>query len=325
MNADLLRVRALTMLTLTALLWGVSFPVQKAIAGIQGELAPDGSSWFVTAWMVAPRFLIAGALLALSLGPRISGLTRLELKQGTVMAFFLTLGLFFQVDGLQHTSASVSAFLTQVYVVLIPLYFTIKWRRRPRAIVIAACILVLVGIAILARLDLRDLRLGRGEAETLLGSVFFMGQILWLERPQFAANDSTRMTLVMFTWLAIAGTLAALVLAPRASDLLVAWTHPGWLGLTVVLSLVCTLFCFTAMNRWQPHITSTEAALIYSLEPVSVAVLALFLPAVISYLTGADYPNEVPTWHLVAGGALITAANLMIALRKPRPPPASVA
>ena len=321
MNADPMRARALTMLTLTALLWGFSFPVLKAIALIHEHLIPGGGSWFITAWSVAPRFIIAGVILAAVIVPKLAGLTRLEFKQGTGMACFLTLGLFFQVDGLQHTSASVSAFLTQVYVVLIPLYFAVKWRRWPRWIVMAACLLVLAGIAILARIDLRDLRLGRGEAETLLGSVFFTGQILWLERPRFAGNNPLRMTFVMFAWIAFAATAAALALAPESSALLVPWTDPGWLGLTLVLAVVCTLFCFVAMNRWQPHITSTEAGLIYSLEPVSVAVLALFLPGAISALTGAGYANEELTWHLVAGGALITAANLLIVLRKPRPPP----
>jgi drug/metabolite transporter (DMT)-like permease len=321
MSANPQRARALTMLVLVSLLWGFSFPVLKAIAAIHDQLVPGGGSWFVTAWSVAPRFIVAGAVLALVLRRQIAGLTALEIRQGTGMAFFLALGLFFQVDGLQHTTASVSAFLTQVYVVLIPLYFAVKWRRFPRWIVMAACALVLVGIAILARIDFRDLRLGRGEAETLLGSVFFTGQILWLERPRFAANNAWRMTFVMFAWLAVAFTSLAALLAPSASALIVPWTDAGWLGLTLVLALVCTLFCFTAMNRWQPHITSTEAGLIYSLEPVSVAVLALFLPGLISAITVAGYANEELTWHLVAGGALITAANLMIVLRKPRPPP----
>jgi drug/metabolite transporter (DMT)-like permease len=276
MSANPQRASALSMLVLVSLLWGLSFPMLKAIAAIHDQLVPGGGSWFVTAWSVAPRFIVAGAVLALVLRRQLAALTALEIRQGTSMAFFLSLGLLFQVDGLQHTSASVSAFLTQVYVVLIPLYFAMKWRRVPRWIVMAACALVLAGIAILARIDIRDLRLGRGEAETLLGSVFFTGQILWLERPRFAANNAWRMSFVMFAWLAVGFTILAAFLAPEPAALLVPWTDPGWLGLTIVLGLVCTLFCFTAMNRWQPQITSTEAGLIYSLEPVSVAVLALF-------------------------------------------------
>ena len=325
MNAEAKRAKAYTVLTLAALLWGLSFPVIKAITAIQGQLTPGASSWFVTAWTVGPRFVVAAALLAAFSIPVMRGLTRLEFKQGTALAGFMALGLLFQVDGLQYTTASVSAFLSQVYVVLIPLYFTVKWRRRPRVIVLSACGLVLVGIAILAGFDPRDLRLGRGEAETLLGAVFFTGHILWLERKTFAENNPVRTSLVMFTWLGIAGTIAALALAPRSTDVLLVWTNPGWVGLTLILALVCTLFCFTAMIRWQPHITSTEAGLIYSFEPVSVALLALFLPGVISALTGADYPNEEITWRLVAGGVLITTANLMIVFHKPRPPPPGAA
>jgi len=318
-----MRTKALTMLTLVTLLWGVSFPVLKAIGMIHRDLIPESGSWFVSAWSVAPRFVLAGLVLAVARAGTIGGLTRLEFKQGAGLAFFAALGLLFQVDGLQYTTASVSAFLTQVYAVLIPFYIAWKYRRRPRVIVLAACAIVLVGVAILARLDPRDLRLGRGETETLIGSLFFMGQILWLERPEFAVNRSSRVTLVMFTLLGVGFTIISVVLAPRVSDLLVLWTAPGWLFLTLVLAGVCTLFCFSAMNRWQPRISSTEAGLIYSMEPVSVAVLALFLPGLISTLTMAGYANEVPTWHLVLGGAMITAANLMVVLRRPRPPPAS--
>ena len=56
----------------------------------------------------------------------------------------------------------------------------------------------LAGVAVLSNLSLSDLRLGRGEAETLLSSVFFMGQILCLDRADFAGNRPEKITLVMF-------------------------------------------------------------------------------------------------------------------------------
>lgn len=323
MTANPLRSKALLMLVTAALLWGVSFPVLKAIGLIHRGAIPESGSWFITTWSVGPRFLIAGVLLAVARAGLIGGITRLEFKQGAGLAFFAALGLLFQVDGLQYIEASVSAFLTQIYVVLIPLYIAWKYRRRPRILVIASCVLVLTGVGVLARLDPGNLKLGRGEWETVLGSVFFAGQILWLERPEFAVNRATRVTLVMFALLGVGFTIISAVLAPRVSDLLVLWADPGWLTLTLVLAVVCTLFCFSAMNRWQPHITATEAGLIYSLEPVSVAFLVLFLPGVISALTSAGYGNEVPTWHLVVGGTLITVANLMVVLRRPQPPPST--
>ena len=66
-------------------------------------------------------------------------------------------------------------------------------------------------------------------------------------------------------------------------------------------------------------ITPTEAGLIYCLEPVFTAALALFLPAMLSGWGGFDYPNETATFALLAGGGLITVANVLIQLRPPSP------
>ena len=179
------------------------------------------------------------------------------------------------------------------------------------------CALVLAGVAILGRFDFRGMRLGRGEWETLLCSVFFMGQILWLDRKEFAGNDSVRLTLVAFTTQAVVFWIAAVGFAPDAHALLLPWTSGPWLGLTVVLTLCCTLAAFLLMNRWQPKVTATEAGLIYCIEPIFGSTMALFLPATFSVWAGVDYANERATWMLLAGGGLITLANVVIQLRPP--------
>jgi drug/metabolite transporter (DMT)-like permease len=97
--------------------------------------------------------------------------------------------------------------------------------------------------------------------------------------------------------------------------LLAPWTSPEWLGLTIVLTLVCTLGAYGLMNTWQPKITATEAGLIYCVEPVFGSVMALFLPALFSVWVGINYPNETATWTLLIGGGLITAANILIQLK----------
>lgn len=76
------------------------------------------------------------------------------------------------------------------------------------------------------------------------------------------------------------------------------------------------------MIKWQPKIPATEAGLIYCVEPVFTAVLVLFLPAWFSAWGGFDYANERVTWHLLAGGGLITAANVLILLKPLARPPA---
>jgi hypothetical protein len=51
---------------------------------------------------------------------------------------------------------------------------------------------VLAGIALLGRFDWLAMRFGRGEAGTLLSTVFLVGQILALEEGEHASNRSAK-------------------------------------------------------------------------------------------------------------------------------------
>ena len=305
------------MLVLATLFWGLSFPLVKAIALAHRAVLPASGSWFITAYTVAPRFLLGSTVLLLVLWPKLRTFTRLELKQGALIGFAVGAGMLFQNDGLQFTSASTSAFLTQLYSIMIPVWIALRLRRWPPVIVLLCGALVLAGVAILGRFDFRAMHLGRGEAETLLSSVFFMMQIFLLERKEFAANRALPVTLAMFVTEAVVFSVMALGTAPHPADVLVPWTSGPWLGFTGLLTLFCTLGAFILMNTWQPKITATEAGLIYCVEPVFTALMALCVPAWLSAWGRLDYPNERITWHLLVGGGLITAANALILLKPP--------
>ena len=311
-------IRAVLMLVLANVYWGLSFPLIKAIALAHQQLLPGSGSWFITACMLAPRFILGAALLALWRRGALHGMTAREIRQGTGLALFAALGMAFQNDGLQYTSASTSAFLTQFYVVMIPLWVALRRRRLPPAAVWAGCALVLAGVAVLARFDWRMLRFGRGEVETLVSSLFFTGQILLLERADCAGNRPIPVTFVLFVVEAAISSVLVGVTAPRWADVPVLFTSAPWLGLTLALTLFCTVGAFTLMNTWQPRISATEAGLIYCLEPLFASGMALFLPGLFSLWAGFSYPNETLTPHLLAGGGLITLANVLIQL-KPLP------
>ena len=305
------------MLLLANLFWGLSFPLIKAVMLAQHAALPSSGQWFITACTIAPRFLLASAVLLVVLRKQLGTFTRLEVKQGVLIGLTAGGGMLFQNDGLQFTSASVSAFLTQFYAIMIPIYVAARLRRWPTGVVLASSALVLAGVAVLGRFDFRAMHLGRGEIETLVSSGFFMMQILLLERKEFAANRALPLTLVMFVTEALLFTGMMVGTAGRASDLLVPWTSGTWLACTALLTVFCTLGSFIIMNRWQPVITATEAGLIYCIEPVFASIMALFLPALFSGWSGLDYPNELLTWHLLLGGGLITLANVLIQLKPP--------
>ena len=214
--------RAVLMLLIANVFWGLSFPLIKAIAFAHQQLLPASGSWLITTWTIAPRFILAAAILAVWQRGALLRLTRSEIRQGTGLALFAAAGMLFQNDGLQFTSASTSAFLTQVYAIMIPIWVAVRTRRLPPAVVWVSCTLVLAGVAVLGRFDWQALRFGRGELETLISSLFFMGQILWLERREFAGNRAIPVTSVMFVLEATVFTVLAGALlvggASRAAD-----------------------------------------------------------------------------------------------------------
>lgn len=303
------------MLLVATFFWASSFPIVKALALEQQRLVPDAGSWFFAMVSAMYRFGIAGLLLALFLNRSLTKLTKLELEQGFWLALFGIGGILFQMDGLSHTTASTSAFLTQLCVAFIPVWVAIVHKHLPKPKVVVSLVLVLVGLAILADLDLKTFRLGRGETETAIGSLLFGAQILTLERPRYAGNDSLRFSVVMFAFMAVFCVPGVCLTTPNAAATLNAFASPASSSYLAALVIVCTLGGYLFMNRWQRDVTATEAGLIYCIEPVITSALALFLPGLVSLWTGIHYPNETLTARLLIGGGLVTAANILLQKR----------
>ncbi|HEV2691769.1 MAG TPA: EamA family transporter [Verrucomicrobiae bacterium] len=306
------RSRAIGMLMLATPCWALSFPVMKALALEQHRLLPDAGSWFFTALGVMIRFGVAGLLLLPLLFRTRGKISGRELEQGIALALFGGAGIVFQMDGLTYTAASTSAFLTQGYTVFIPIWVVLTTRRRPSLKVVLCVALVLAGVAVLANLDFQVLKLGRGELETLIASLLFTGQILILEQPRYAASRPLQFSVAMFLAMSLFSLPMVWATAPNAAACLHAYASPAAVGFMVVLITICTLAGYMLMNHWQRRVTATEAGLIYCIEPVCASVLALFLPAWFSVWAGINYPNEHLTSHLLIGGALVTAANVLL-------------
>lgn len=304
--------RAVWMLLLATSFWGTTFLLMKALGQCQQQLVPQGSTWFFSSLSLLVRFGGGAAILLLWNWRQFSQFTRLEWALGGGLGLFGGIGLIFQMDGVQHAPASTSAFLTQCYCILIPAWMAVRRRQLPAKAVVASCILVLVGVALLANVNWSDLCLGRGEAETILGSILFTGQILWLERPVFAKAKTGPTTLIMFMVVAAVVLPVVLLTTVRPRDLFLAYSTGPTVGIILWLTVACTVIAFILMNRWQSQISSTHASLIYCAEPLFTSVFALFLPAFLSLAIHIDYPNEALTPHLLVGGGLITVANVLM-------------
>lgn len=309
------------LLILACVLWAISFPVIKALHLEQTARLPGVSSLFLAAWMQTARF----GLAALMLLPFVIGRkrpTRDEIWQGLVLAFWGGSGMALQADALAYTDASTSAFLTQAYCIILPLWACLRMRKRPATRVIISTLMVVAGGAILSGLRPDHLKLGRGEIETLGAAFLFTFQILALEDPRHMRNRGLFVTFVMFLGIAVLLLPATVLAAPTLATCFTAGASMQAFVLIGSLALFCSVGAYLIMNIWQPRVSATEAGLIYTMEPVFTAIFVLFLPALLGGLIGSRYENETLSSTLVTGGSLILAANLLMQWkRRPHLPP----
>lgn len=311
-SASALRLKAIFGLVGCCALWGLSFPAMKTLGLHVGDQAPGISTWFVAAATVVVRFGIGAVVLALSGWSRPR---RNEVIQGIALGVFSGAGMLFQMDALNFTAASTSAFLTQGYVVLLPLMAALSARAWPPAKTVICVCLSMVGLGVLSGFDWSSLRLGRGETETLFAACAFAGQIQCLGASRFQGNRERVVTTVMFACVAV-------LLTPLAFGTMHGWAQfgalfstPLALSLVFLLTFPCTIVAFKLMNRYQPEVSPSEAGIIYGAEPLFASLLALFLPGIFATLARVDYPNEALTVRLFCGGGLVLLANVLLQSR----------
>jgi drug/metabolite transporter (DMT)-like permease len=131
-------------LILACAFWGLSFPVVKALHLEQNLRIPDATSGFLAAWMQVARFGM-GAIMLVPFFLRTGAASRSEMQQAFWLGIWGGLGMALQADGLAHTEASTSAFLTQAYCVILPLIACIRQRSSPASRTLMATLLVIAG------------------------------------------------------------------------------------------------------------------------------------------------------------------------------------
>jgi drug/metabolite transporter (DMT)-like permease len=306
-----LRVRAMLALVCTCSLWGLSFPVMKTLGLHLAALHAGMSTWFVAAATLIVRFGSSAALLALSGVPRPSSK---EWRQALWMGLFTGTGMLFQMDALNFTSASTGAFLTQGYIVVLPVVAAVTARALPTPKITLCVLTIALGLFVLSGFDWARLRLGRGETETLLASLCFAFQILCLDHAVYRGNRTRVVSVLMFASIALLLVPVAVGSARGLADVGFLFATPIAVALIFLLSIPCTTIAFSLMNRYQPEVSASEAGIIYGAEPLFASWLALFLPGFLAGLANVSYANERLTERLLVGGGLVITANVLLQL-----------
>jgi drug/metabolite transporter (DMT)-like permease len=241
---------------------------------------------------LAIRFAIASAAMLLVAPRAIARLSPDVRRHALVLGGLYGLAQILQTIGLAHTPASVSGFITGMYVVCTPLLAAAILRTRITATTWGAVLLAVGGLAVLT---LDGLSIGYGESLTLLAAVLYALHIVGLgawSRPVDAIGMSIVQCLVIAAICFVAAVPGGITLPDRAGD---------WVAV-VYMAVFAGAAALLGQTWAQAHLPPTRSAIIMSMEPVFAAFFAVLLG------------GELLTARMLLGGAMVLTAMLVVEL-----------
>jgi drug/metabolite transporter (DMT)-like permease len=241
-------------LLLSTFIWGATFPATKAALEQMPPLTFLCVRFLLGTVLVAAWFALARHRLRREGG---------VLSASAIATIFLFFGYVLQTVGLYYTTASNSAFLTALYVIIVPLMLR-RFDRR----VIAATTIATVGLWLLVK---PSAVVNLGDVMTVGCAVAFAGHIVCLERYTRLFDAPS-----LLLWQVSAMTLLFLPM--------MAWEQPPAHAFTpstvLMIGLAVTGIFATgafAVQMWaQQLIPAQQVALIFASEPAYAAWLSWY-------------------------------------------------
>lgn len=272
---------ALLALLAVAVTWGSSFPLTKVMLE---SLSPRQ--------YLSIRFAIAAVVLFGAFHRAVFALPRRSLRIGLGLGVLYGIAQLIQTTGLNHTPATISGFITGMYVVLTPLCGALLFRTPIGTRAWVGVALAVTGLGLLA---LRGFSLGFGEILTLIAALLFALHIVGLGR-WAKPREALGMAVVQMLSIALVSVLATI---PEGF----AVPHRGvdWFIL-IYLALISGALAMIVQTWSQSLLSASRAAIIMSSEPAWSAVFSI------------AFLGEPLTWRVLLGGGLMLAAMLVVEL-----------
>jgi drug/metabolite transporter (DMT)-like permease len=241
---------------------------------------------------LAVRFAIA-SVAVWALAPRaLSRLSGASVRHAVVLGLLYGVGQILQTAGLAHTPASVSGFITGMYVVSTPVFAALLLRTRITGVTWGAVALAMIGLGVLT---LSGFSVGYGEALTFVAALLYALHIVGL-----GAWSDARQTIGMtIVQLMVITVVCFVVTAPDGVEL--PGTARDWFSV-VYMAVFAGALALAGQTWAQAHLAPTRTAIIMSMEPVFAAVFAVLLG------------GEPTTVRMLVGGALVLTAMLVVEL-----------
>ncbi|EZP52280.1 DMT family transporter [Delftia sp. RIT313] len=290
-RTPLLSRQELALIAVT-MVWGGTFLVVHLAMQYSGPL-----------FFVGLRFVTAGLIGLLVFRKAMAGLTRTELVAGIAIGASIFLGYGLQTFGLQTISSSKSAFLTALYVPLVPLVQWLVMGKPPRLMSWIGIGLAFTGLMLVAGPESGGMELNVGEMATMLSTLAIAAEVLLIGH--FAGKvDARRVTTVQLLAAGVMALLAMPVAGESVPDF-------SWVWLSAAVAMACASILIQLTMNWaQKSLSPTRATVIYASEPVWAGI--------VGRMAGDRLPGlAILGAALIVGGVLVS--ELRLGRQKPKP------
>ena len=261
------------LLIIAAMIWGFAFTAQKSAENVPPFTMGVTRSVFATVFLI---FVVIAFDKINHTGRHLFSkekkidLNKCELLGGAICGVVLALASFFQQFGINEgTDAGKSAFITALYVVLVPVYALMIKRRAPINVWISVAIAV-VGFYFLCITG--DFTIVRSDAFVLVCALIFPLHILVIDH--FSPKcDGIRMSMVQFFFCALTNLVFALIFE-RGTDISLVFDAIVPL---LFLGIGSSGIAYTLQIVGQKGVNPAAASILMSLESVFGVVGAAIL------------------------------------------------
>jgi drug/metabolite transporter (DMT)-like permease len=268
---------------LIAIIWGSTFIIIKQ--------AIDNVPTFAFLYL---RFLTAAVILFL-----IAFVSKVEfngrlVKDGLILGFTLFSVFAFQTFSLKYTSASITGFLTGLYVIFAPILSAIFLKKYPHIYSTIGVIFASGGMVFITLSDNIN-SFSYGELFGIINAFFIAVHLLLTDK---FSREHSALSLTAIQ-IGVVGILSLIFHFLFETSVTVSIFNEKLIFALFITSILATVVAFFIQTMMQKYTTPTKAAIMFTMEPVSAAFFSYFIG------------GELLTFKQYFGAIMIIAAMII--------------
>lgn len=251
--------RGVLLLLGTSLIWGSGFvAIKYSLSGMDPYR------------FMAVRFIIAAAAAVIIFRKRLKAIDRTAVIHGIIMGFMVSAALLFQVLGCAYTTVGKNAFLTSVYVAIIPFISWARTRKRPKAGCFIGAVICTAGAAVMSLGEVDGINIG--DVLSLISGVLWAFDFEYTGVFSQKSHSADLLTVQLITSAVITSVLS-LIMSPKIGGL----PSAGIIGCVLYTALIANCLSYLMQFEGQKYVDSFTSGVIFALEAVFAGIFSYFI------------------------------------------------